>query len=961
MRLAFLALLLFSSSAFAQSFAGVSLAPIVQARGPFKETVVGASVISEAGAIEPSASATLTLPTGSSPALGALFWWGSTADGQPDRQVTVTLPDGTVLNLSADDPTPTDPTGSAQVPGSATSTHPGVGDLTDDSDDPCFTIDDIGDGTGDKFFQCSLDITTALANLATLNGAYTFGSLSPDVGPPFFVANTSCNPVGQACSIYVGGFALALIYVDPTDVDAHGLLKPRVIQLANGLVFTQQFGNDASIALPPFKMTNNGGEVTVVALEGDKEFPPAGSCNAADPKNLIDTLDASGLPVCDIFAFCDNTRSPGGGAATGGPGTCVSNPNTGVLQLTKSDVVTTLADAANPPGNIFNETVSDPHVSNVSETNSIDIDTFPLQGAATCSSSVNCIPNGVHSNFVMGIQTGGDAVLLGVVAVTIEDTDSDGDGLSDIDETDVFGTDPNNPDTDGDGIPDGVEVFGGNPADPNSNPTDPLDPDTDGDGLCDGSNSVAPCVDANNDGICDGPFKVKNHPCARGEDLNNDGIRQPTETDPNKADTDNDGLTDGEEVLHGNYDSPCPLGHCVDADPTRPGRQTDPLNPDTDGDGLLDGAEDLNKNGLFDAANGETDPTNPDTDSGGENDGSERQHGRNPTNNPADDNGLGDDDDGDGLTNGEEVAIGTDPENPDTDGDGLPDGVEVNGVNKTDPLNPDTDGDGIPDGVEDANHDGITEPGETDPLDPDSDRDGLCDGSKSISTACTDSNGDGICDGPYPVKQRVCTAGEDMNDNGVVDSGETDPRNPDTDGDGLCDGSIVAPGSTCIDGEVPHGTDPLNPDTDGDGIKDGTEVGSNYPGCASGCVDADPSRPGFQTDPLKADSDGDGIPDGLEDFNKNGTLESGETDPTNPNSPQHAGEGEGEGEGAPDGGEGEPTLEKPTPEVDKLIAGSAIWACGSTSGATSPVAALFLVLGLVSHSFAQRRRRGVQR
>jgi len=99
-------------------------------------------------------------------------------------------------------------------------------------------------------------------------------------------------------------------------------------------------------------------------------------------------------------------------------------------------------------------------------------------------------------------------------------------------------------------------------------------------------------------------------------------------------DSDDDGLTDGEEAVLG----------------------TDPFNPDTDGDGLTDGQE-VEVYG--------TDPLDPDTDN-------------------------------DGLTDGEEVALGTDPLDPDTDGDGLMDGLEVDlGL---DPLNPDTDGDGIPDG-----------------------------------------------------------------------------------------------------------------------------------------------------------------------------------------------------------------------------------------------------------------------
>ena len=68
--------------------------------------------------------------------------------------------------------------------------------------------------------------------------------------------------------------------------------------------------------------------------------------------------------------------------------------------------------------------------------------------------------------------------------------DSDNDGLSDDDETNIYGTDPNSADTDGGGVDDGVEVwlFG----------TDPLDPtddeglvDFDGDGLSDTTESSA--------------------------------------------------------------------------------------------------------------------------------------------------------------------------------------------------------------------------------------------------------------------------------------------------------------------------------------------------------------------------------------------------------------------------------------------------------------------------------------
>jgi hypothetical protein len=64
--------------------------------------------------------------------------------------------------------------------------------------------------------------------------------------------------------------------------------------------------------------------------------------------------------------------------------------------------------------------------------------------------------------------------------------DSDGDGLTDTDEDNVYGTDPLNPDTDGDGVGDGDEVTGDTNVNFGNEPTDPLNPDSDGDGYTDG-------------------------------------------------------------------------------------------------------------------------------------------------------------------------------------------------------------------------------------------------------------------------------------------------------------------------------------------------------------------------------------------------------------------------------------------------------------------------------------------
>jgi sugar lactone lactonase YvrE len=60
----------------------------------------------------------------------------------------------------------------------------------------------------------------------------------------------------------------------------------------------------------------------------------------------------------------------------------------------------------------------------------------------------------------------------------------------------------------------------------------------------------------------------------------------------------------------------------------------------------------------------------------------------------------------------------------------------------------------------------------------------------------------------------LCRGGEDLNANGVVDPGETDPALVDTDSDGLSDGDEV----------LVYGSDPLLLDTDGDGYSDGAEV-----------------------------------------------------------------------------------------------------------------------------------------
>ena len=320
-------------------------------------------------------------------------------------------------------------------------------------------------------------------------------------------------------------------------------------------------------------------------------------------------------------------------------------------------------------------------------------------------------------------------------------TDSDCDGLTDEEEFSIiYGydgngkpvkSDPNNRDTDGDGLLDGIEL--GRTISPDQacgcvngstepycgcsqeeyelrtrpecaryfygaaspvNATSPVIADTDGDGLMDGE-----------------------------EDKNRNGRLEPGETDPNVADTDGDWLPDGLEVNLGTD----PLNSDTDGDKLPDGLEvnsgTDPLNADTDGDSCLDGDEDKNRNGQKDE--GESDPRD------------------------ASDCGTGLlDSDGDGLSDEEEARLGTDPERPDTDGDGLSDNEEVRTYG-TDPLNADTDGDGISDGdeVNGNNPRGLT----SDPNKPDSDDDGLSDklelDSGCLDPSKEDTDGDGYLDG----------------------------------------------------------------------------------------------------------------------------------------------------------------------------------------------------------------------
>ena len=386
--------------------------------------------------------------------------------------------------------------------------------------------------------------------------------------------------------------------------------------------------------------------------------------------------------------------------------------------------------------------------------------------------------------------------------------------------------------------------------------TDPFDADSDDDGVLDGQE---PDFDKDTDG---------------------DGLINALDPD-----SDNDGLFDGTELGKdcSNPATNVKRGRCIpDADPTT---TTNPLDPDTDKGGVKDGSEDFNLNGRVDA--GETDPT--------------AGHG-------ADDKGVVDSD-GDGLSDGLEMFLGSDPHDADSDDDGVPDGAEPNPSDDTDGdglinvLDADSDDDGLFDGTElGLGCSGNGTDASKKHCRPDADN-----GATKTSPLLRDTDGGGASDGS-----------EDPNLNGAIDAGETDPTVGhaedddtlvDTDGDGLSDALEMTLGSNpndadsdddgLIDGlesnpsQDTDGDGKLNvldSDSDGDGLFDGTEAGKDCSNPATDntkgqcTADADPTT---TTGVLNPDTDHGGVTDGDEDTNHNGKVDAGERDP-NKRSDDHA-------------------------------------------------------------------------
>ena len=352
------------------------------------------------------------------------------------------------------------------------------------------------------------------------------------------------------------------------------------------------------------------------------------------------------------------------------------------------------------------------------------------------------------------------------------DLDSDNDGISDCDEVFVFGLNPYAPDSDGDRTRAAGMAHIYQP--------DQLD-------WTDDFELQYWCLDP----------RVPNQPT----DL------QACDEASENADTDDDGLEDGWEMLHFgdlSYDGDDdPDDDNCDNDCERFTLQTDPNNPDTDGDFLRDGYE-----GLIGG-----DPRQRDTDQ----------------------DGLWDGYEGADLITGECA----DP--------GHPSALDPSECYPTNVLLPDTDNDGLEDGEE------VDPTINTDPLDPDTDDDGLLDGQEVEGFTL---NFQVITDYTGGAEEQYVIPHGFTNGPGVV---TTDPNEPDTDGDGLYDYNEL----------FGYGLDPRNPDTDGDGLSDGTHLdGSNnlVIGETPSDLTFTDSEVSYNTIPSNHDSDNDGLSDWQEVF-----------------------------------------------------------------------------------------------
>jgi hypothetical protein len=394
-------------------------------------------------------------------------------------------------------------------------------------------------------------------------------------------------------------------------------------------------------------------------------------------------------------------------------------------------------------------------------------------------------------------------------------TDSDKDQLDDGAELYQYLTNPSNNDTDEDGCLDGWEVmYQFNPL----NATDGL-LDTDGDDLINSKECVYFChprlADTDNDTLSDGLEVIILHtnPLSTDTDRDNlpDNIEFQIGTNPLDMDSDDDEMPDGFEYEF-QLDPLDENDAQLDLDDDRLTNLQEyqysisPRMNDTDADGLLDGDE------VFDF---NTSPSLEDSDGDQMPDGWEVTFGTHPTQRDG-----SADLDNDDLVNLQEWLIGTLPNVTDSDNDGMTDGYEV--TFELNPLDPS-------DAIEDLDNDGLSNYEEFihhgHPRQNDTDQDWIIDGQEikyQTLVNNSDTDNDQMIDGwevkfdlnPLEASDALLDADQDGLTNLEEYNFACNPTIKDSDNDGLLDGQEVHQ----------YGTSPIDADSDDDGFSDGLEV-----------------------------------------------------------------------------------------------------------------------------------------
>ena len=649
----------------------------------------------------------------------------------------------------------------------------------------------------------------------------------------------------------------------------------------------------------------NSQEDTLGTSRSDADTDGDGAGDGAEVGNVVSPVDSDGDGTPNVFEssiadldgdgvtnqsdpananVCIPNSNSAGCLATDSDGDGLTNGQEDALGTSRGNADTDgdgTNDGAEVGGNVNSPADSDGDGNpNVLESSVADADG---DGASNQNDSANgnaCVPN-PNSTPCLGL-------------------DNDGDGLTNSQE-DALGTDRNNSDSDGDGISDGAEA-GTNPADPTDTDHDGIPDvfeagDSDNDGTPDAAD-----VDSDNDGIADSveagadpmnPVDTDNDgtPDYLDDDSDGDGVPDALEvgsTPSDPRDSDSDGSPDYLDTDSDNDTLPDTLeGNVNDNDTLL----------DTDGDGAPDLADvDSDDDGILDSFEG-TPGALTDTDGDGvadlrdldsDNDGisdviegglidtdgdSQMDAGQTRTDNPgpgvrnpvsggfltgadSDEDGIRDtvdaapqvfgtfvDRDGDGVADLADLDLDNDgipnsaDGSDDTDGDGLPNlgDLDSDGDGITDIIEAgglDANGDGVADNFADVNGNGLSDSfegslgGHSLPL-PDTDADGT-DNHRDL-----DSDGDSISD-------VIESSGLDTNADGRQDG-------VDSDRDGLADSTDSTTGGHAL----------ARPDTDGDGMSDSLDLDSDN--------DALPdAREG------RGDFDGDGVPDSID---KQGTIQ----------------------------------------------------------------------------------------